>query len=167
MRVSGREQHHARKRDDRYQSFEHHRAVANDAPVGFPLELFGRGARSDHGVESRTCAARDGHEQNRKERHVLGRVPTDERRILHGVAAEENAERRAPQSREQEIATEMTARLQEQPHRGNGSYKAITQQRHIPYLDGLLVADAEERSYMQRQPLTGPERWAQQRREDQ
>ena len=138
------------QRDHREHALDEHATIADRLRLALLVELFRRGTRSDEAMEAGDCAARDGDEQRREQkagssglvRDGLARL-VDELLagggVESGVGGDKAGERRNLQVSRgahdacahdaddgeddhaiKQIARQVVARLQENPHRGDG-----------------------------------------------
>ncbi len=122
-------------------------------------------------MKARAGPAGDHHKQHRKERFPFGRDPAGELGIFDLAApldcAHDHAQHATAQGQIEEIAPQVAARLQQQPHRNHRGHEAIAQQRDVPNPFGRCPLNVEYLLDVKRNLLADPNRHADQRQKDQ
>ena len=121
-------------------------------------------------MKSAARSASNCDKQNRKERRRAragGDVPTDERGIFDLASAKEHTDRAGDQGREQEESAQVSARLQQEPHRDDRGEETIYEEKDDPDFLRREVADAEPARKINGDVLAEPDGRADQGQEDQ
>ena len=137
-------------RGQRQSPFTHGAEVADEAGVGFLIQLLGGGARGHQPVEAGNRAAGDGHEQQRQHRGgALGDAEVDHRRDNRGAGDDHRAVQQN-QTDEQLQAVDVVAGLQQHPHRQQRGDRRVTEQNQNPHGVGRQAGGAFRQGHRHR-----------------